>query len=378
MPSAVPPIVELARVPRRVPRVDVAIAAGLLLWAELEAVLVEGPGSTAARVLLAAGFTVPLALRRRWPVAVLLVVALLALLRGAMGGIDEEGAMPFPTLLLGSFSAALYARPRWLAYAALPVPVVVMPLAGFGGMEALPLLFLSLTAWGAGFLIWRRAEQVAHAWAHGPELAREAVAAERARMARELHDLVAHSVTVVSVQAGAAEGLLEKEPAAARGHLEAVHRAAHEALLELRRLVGVLQEDEASYSPQPGLDRLDQLLAEARAAGLPVELATEGTSESLPAGLDLTAYRIVQESLTNVRRHAPGAPTRVRIHHGEDRLELEIANGPGGGRGAVGAGGGQGLIGMSERVRLYGGTLDAGPGPDGGFAVRARLPLGDA
>ena len=374
MASPVPPIVQLARVPRRIPRVDLVIAGGLLVWAVLEALFADGPGSTATRVLLAVGFTAPMAVRRRWPASALLLVAALALLRGATGGVDEEGAMPFPTLLLGSFSAALYARPRWLAYAAAPVPVVVMPLAGFGGAEVLPLLFLSSTAWGAGFLIRRRAEQVAHARAQGPELAREAVAAERTRMARELHDLVAHSVTVVSVQAGAAEGLLEREPGKAREHLEAVRRAAHEALVELRRLVGVLREDEATYAPQPGLERLDELVEQARAAGLPVELAREGAGE-LPAGVDLTAYRIVQESLTNVRRHAGNAPTRVLLRHGEDRLGLEIENAAGRRDGAVGAGSGHGLIGMRERVRLYGGTLETGATPEGGFAVRAELPL---
>jgi signal transduction histidine kinase len=400
MSSPVPPLVQLARVPRHVPRVDLAIAAGLFAWALLEALLVEGPGSTVVRVLLAAGFTLPLAVRRRWPVPVLLVVALLAVVRGALGGPDEVGAMPFPTLLLGSFSAALYARPRRLAYAAAPLPIATMPLAGYGGeMSWAPLIFLSLTAWVAGFLIRRRAEQLARERAQGPERAREAVAAERARMARELHDLVAHSVTVISVQAGAADGLLERDPGKARGHLDAVHGAAHDALVELRRLVGVLREDEAAYTPQPGLERLDELLAETRAAGLPVELAERGVRESLPPGLDLAAYRIVQESLTNVRRHAGGARTGVRIDYGEDsiggltppappadprlapsrpasrRLVLEIANEPGRANRAAGRGSGHGLIGMRERVRLYGGTLEAGPAPGGGFRVRAELPL---
>jgi signal transduction histidine kinase len=382
MSSPVPPLVQLARVPRHVPRVDLAIAAGLFAWALLEALLVEGPGSTVVRVLLAAGFTLPLAVRRRWPVPVLLVVALLAVVRGALGGPDEVGAMPFPTLLLGSFSAALYARPRRLAYAAAPLPIATMPLAGYGGeMSWAPLIFLSLTAWVAGFLIRRRAEQLARERAQGPERAREAVAAERARMARELHDLVAHSVTVISVQAGAADGLLERDPGKARGHLDAVHGAAHDALVELRRLVGVLREDEAAYAPQPGLERLDELLTETRAAGLPVELAERGARESLPAGLDLAAYRIVQESLTNVRRHAGGARTEVRIDYGGDarpasrRLVVEVANEPGRANRAAGRGSGHGLIGMRERVRIYGGTLEAGPVPGGGFRVRAELPL---
>jgi signal transduction histidine kinase len=390
MPSVVPPIVLLARVPRRIPRVDVAIVAGLLAWALLEALLAEGPGSPAARALLAAGFTLPLLGRRRWPVPVLVLITLLAILRGLTGDVPEEGAMPFPAVLLASFSAALYTQSRWSAIAAAPIPIVAVVLGGFGEIpdvgNYLALCFISLTAWTAGFLIRRRAEQLAEARAQAPELAREAVASERARMARELHDVVAHSVTVISVQAGAAEELLEREPEKARGHLEALRASAHEALVELRRLVGVLREEErdergasddrvGAYAPQPGLERLDELLAEARAAGLPVELSEEGARDAVPAGPSLAAYRIAQESLTNVRRHAASAPTRVRVRYGEDSLELEIANAPGAGNGTVAHGSGHGLIGMRERARLYGGTLEAGPSAEGGFVVRARLPL---
>jgi signal transduction histidine kinase len=375
MPSPVPSIVKLARVPGRVPRADLAIAAGMLVWALLEALFLDGPGSTPVRVFLAVGFTAPLALRRRWPIQVLLAIALLAAARGALEGPPEEGAMPFPALLLASFSAALYARPRWLAYAAAPVPIGALALAGYGpDLEYPPGIFISLTAWLAGFLIRRRAEQLARARAEGPELAREAVAAERARMARELHDVVAHSVTVISVQAGAAEGLVELEPAKARTHLEAVRRAAHEALVELRRLVGVLREDTAHYTPQPGLARLPELLQDARDAGLQVELEERGNRDTLPAGLDLTAYRIVQESLTNVRKHAGAVPTRVLLSYGPDALEVSVVNAAGaGGNGADGDG--HGLIGMQERVRLYEGTLETGDDPDGGFRVHAKLPL---
>jgi signal transduction histidine kinase len=235
--------------------------------------------------------------------------------------------------------------------------------------------FITLGAWTGGWIVRRRAEQLVAAQAAGPELARQAVASERTRLARELHDVVAHSVTIISLQAGAAEAVLDEDPGQARVHLEAVRKTAHEALVELRRLVGVLREAEPVYEPQGGLVRLDELIDEMRTAGLAIELHEEGARPTLPPGVDLSAYRIVQESLTNVRRHAGAAPTRVRVRYCEDALELEVVNSRGSGKGALGAGTGHGLIGMQERARLYGGTLDATEAPDGGFVVRARLPL---
>jgi signal transduction histidine kinase len=181
-------------------------------------------------------------------------------------------------------------------------------------------------------------------------------------------------VSIIAVQAGAAEALAGRDDDRAREHMRSVRRTAHEALVELRRLGGVLREDEPVLAPQPGLERLDELLADARAAGLPVELQVDGPARDLPAGLDLAAYRIVQEGLTNVRRHAGAADTVVRVRYGDSALELEVVNAPGVGNG-TGQGTGHGLIGMRERARLYGGTFDAGAAEDGGFRVRARLPL---
>lgn len=183
-------------------------------------------------------------------------------------------------------------------------------------------------------------------------------------MARELHDVVAHSVTVISAQAGAAEELLEREPAKACVHLESVREIAHEALVELRRLVGVRREDEPSYAPQPGLASHQELLDEIRATGLSVALEEEGSRVTLPAALDLTAYRIVQECLTDVCRHAGSASARVQIRYGADRLELEITNTRGRVDNAPGPEA-HGMIGIRERVRLYGGRLEAGPARDG-------------
>jgi signal transduction histidine kinase len=372
-------LVRLAQVPRRIPRVDVGIAAGLLVWALLEALFADGPGSLPARVLLAVGYTVPLVVRRRWPIPVMLTIVGLAIVRGAVWDVPEEGAMPFPSLLVATFSAALYARPRWLAVAAAPLPMLAFFLGNFVGSptaaDVAIVTFITLGAWSGGWLVRRRAAQLAAAQAAGPELAREAVAAERARLARELHDVVAHSVTIISLQAGAAEAVLDVDPGQAREHLEAVRRTAHEALVEMRRLVGVLREAVPVYEPQGGLDRLTDLVTELRAAGLPVELSEEGPRVALPPGVDLSAFRIVQESLTNVRRHAGTAATSVRVRYCDDAVELEVANARGSGEGALGAGSGHGLIGMRERARLYGGTLHAGEEPGGGFVVRARLPL---
>jgi signal transduction histidine kinase len=372
-------LVRLAEVPRRVPRVDVVIAGGLVAWALLEAFFAEGPGSVPARVAFAVGYAAPLVVRRRWPIQVLLTIVGLAVVRGVLWDEPEAGAMPFPSLIVATFSAALYARPAWLAVAAAPLPMVAFVFGNFAGsptaVDLAIISFITLGAWTGGWIVRRRAEQVVAAQAAGPELARQAVASERTRLARELHDVVAHSVTIISLQAGAAEAVLDGDPVQARVHLEAVRKTAHEALVELRRLVGVLREAEPVYEPQGGLGRLDELIDEMRAAGLAIELREEGARPALPPGVDLSAYRIVQESLTNVRRHAGTAPTRVRLRYCKDALELEVENSCGSGKGALGPGTGHGLIGMRERARLYGGTLDARATPDGGFVVRARLPL---
>jgi signal transduction histidine kinase len=213
--------------------------------------------------------------------------------------------------------------------------------------------------------------------AESGELARAAVSDERARIARELHDVVAHSVSIIAVQAGAAEELIERDPDKARQHMASVRRTAREAMTEMRRLLDVMRTDEAGYAPQAGLARLPDLLDETRGAGVPVELVEQGERPRLAPGVDLVAFRVVQESLTNVRKHAPGAPTRVQLRYGPKTLELEVVN-----EAAVTLGnangsrrGGHGLVGMRERVRLFEGSFDARPMANGGFRVRATLPL---
>jgi signal transduction histidine kinase len=206
-------------------------------------------------------------------------------------------------------------------------------------------------------------------------LAREAVADERARIAREMHDAVAHSVSVMVLQAGAAEQVLTASPERARESLETIQDAGREAIVELRRMLGLLRDPaaDAELAPQPSVGRLDALLEQVRGAGLPVELIVEGEAMRLPPGIDRSVYRIVQEGLTNALKYAGPAHASVRIRYGERAVELEVLDD---GRGPQSGGhDGFGLLGMRERAALYGGRLDATARPGGGYALRASLPL---
>jgi signal transduction histidine kinase len=204
--------------------------------------------------------------------------------------------------------------------------------------------------------------------------AREAVVEERARIARELHDVIAHNVSMMVIQAGAERRVLE-ETSPTREVLETVERIGRSALTEMRRLVGMLRSEDADpLAPQPGLRDLSTLVTQVREAGLPVDLVVEGEPCELPAGIDLSAYRIVQEALTNALKHAGEARAAVRVQYGADALELEIADN-GTGSAKAPESGGHGLVGMRERVALYGGRLDAGRRSGGGFSVRVVLPI---
>jgi signal transduction histidine kinase len=205
--------------------------------------------------------------------------------------------------------------------------------------------------------------------------ARVAVAEERARIARELHDVVGHSVSVMTVQASGVRRLLRPDQDREREALLVVERTGREALAEMRRMVGVLRrpEEAPALAPQPSLDHLGRLVDQAREAGLPVELRIEGEATQLPAGVDLTAYRLVQEALTNVVKHAQATRADVLVNYGDSYLEVTVKDdGKGVGNGD---GGGHGLVGMRERVSVYGGEIDAGPQTGGGYRLRAKLPL---
>jgi signal transduction histidine kinase len=210
------------------------------------------------------------------------------------------------------------------------------------------------------------------------EKARTAVAEERARIGRELHDVVAHAVSVIVVQARGGRRALQEDVEQARQAFDSIETTGGQALTEMRRLLGRLRdkEEQLALEPRPGLAHLGALVEQVREAGLPVELVTEGPPVELPPGVDLSAYRIVQEGLTNALKHAGPARARVVVRYDDGELELEISDdGKGVGRGVRDAGGGQGLIGIRERVAVYGGELEAGRQPEGGYLLRARLPV---
>ena len=247
------------------------------------------------------------------------------------------------------------------------------------------LVFIPLefaVAWVAGFALRERVEQVeaaemraALAEQQRDAAARIAVAEERARIARELHDVVAHAVSVMVLQVGAVRHKLPDALAEDRDALGDVERAGRTALAEMRQLLAAmrLDEDEAELLPQPGLDGLDSLLEEVRRAGLPVELHLDGDAVPVPRGIDLSAYRIVQEGLTNALKHARAADADVTVRYRSDELEIEVRDDGLGGTANDGLG--HGLVGIRERVKIYGGQMTAGSENGGGFVLRARLPL---
>jgi signal transduction histidine kinase len=222
---------------------------------------------------------------------------------------------------------------------------------------------------------------------------REAVVNERLRIARELHDVMAHSMSVIAVQAGVGRHVMDRDPETARRALDVIENTSRRSLTEMRQLLGVLRVDDvpetgeqvgpadtATRSPQPGLARLEELLAAARSAGLVVTLSMSGTPRPVPAQLDLAAYRILQEALTNAAKHAGPAEVTVTLRWTDDSLRIEVSDdgrGPVGGRRTRAAGEGYGLIGLRERATSVGGDLLTGPGPRGGFLLRATLPLAD-
>ena len=263
---------------------------------------------------------------------------------------------------------------------------IVVVVYNIPGETASDLVFIPLryvVAWVAGYALRERAEQAEAAEERAAQAEREreaaarvAVAEERARIARELHDIVAHAVSVMVLQVGAVRHKLPDSLAEDREALTGVERAGRTALAEMRRLLAAMRRegDEAELLPQPGLDGLDSLLDEIGRAGLPVELHVEGKPFPLPRGIDLSVYRIVQEGLTNALKHAHASDADVTVRYRPDELQIEVRDN---GRGGVTSDGlGHGLIGVRERVKIYGGKMSAGTAIDGGFVLSTRLPLG--
>lgn len=286
------------------------------------------------------------------------------------------------SLLLGNQRDARQA-PLGLAIAVGGAIIVVYndPLRTAGEFVSVPLLFAIV--WVAGYALRTRTAQAEQADARAERLADErertakvAVADERVRLARELHDVIGHSVMVMTVQASAVRRLLKPEQHRERESLITVEQTGREALAEMRRLVGVLRnpEEAPSLAPQPSLSYIDRLVEHARETGLSADVVVEGDPVVLPGSIDLTAYRLVQEGLTNTIKHAEAHRAKVHVRYAPEYVEVEVCDDGRGIRGAADHGG-HGLVGMRERVSIYGGELEAGPRREGGYRLWARLPV---
>jgi signal transduction histidine kinase len=354
----------------------------------VEAIAAQHVQDRALVVLLALGWTLPFALRSRAPLwAPLFALASLA----AFALISPERSitsltMPFVAALAAAVSLGLVADRRqsiagWAAVIA--TAAVVSSKSGNAYSDFFWTTLILSLAWFFGSALGSRTaetreltERVKAAERERATAAERATVEERARIARELHDVVAHSVSVMVVQASGVRRLLKEEQQREREALLSVEQIGRQALTEMRRMLGVMRSGEeapAALAPQPGLQHLDRLIAQVEEAGLPVTLTVEGERPDLSPGVDLSAYRIVQEGLTNALKHAKGAHAEVLVRYIDSSVQLEIAdNGPGS---PSGDGKGHGLVGMRERVALYGGTIEAGPRDGGGFVLRAQLPV---
>ena len=340
-------------------------------------------------LVLEAGLTLILLLRHRYPFAAPAGM----LVAGAVVSFVDPRLITFS---LAGFLTALSAcfllgllEDRRQALTGLAIIVACIytilwndPQRVVGDFVFTPLLFIAV--WLSAFALGRRLERAKEAEERAARIerrredeARAAVAEERTRIARELHDVVGHSVSVMTVQASGVRRLLKPDQEREREALLVVEQAGREALAEMRRLVGVLRrpEEAPALAPQPSLQHLDRLVEQARDAGLPVDVQIEGEATELPAGIDLTAYRLVQEGLTNAIKHAKATRAEVVIRYGPDRLDLVVSDDGRGFSDGSSDGGGHGLVGMRERVAVYGGELEAGARPEGGYTLHARLPL---
>jgi signal transduction histidine kinase len=375
---------------------DSLLALFLTFFSEASAVLSpihSGHSVEVLEVVLVPFTTAPVALRRYRPLAVLAITVS----AGALILIfTSQAQFPVGVLVALYTVASRCDRPvsiRAAQWVALPIAVGVLVSTGARPGRAIPELAVFAIAWVVGDNIRTRRAYLAELEARAERLEREreekaerAVIEERTRIARELHDVIAHNVSVMVVQASAGEELFETDPERARESLRSVAATGRAALTELRRLLGVIRAEEApgggpSYLPQPGIDYLDELVGQVQETGLAVELSVLGQPRELPEGVGLCAYRIVQEALTNTLKHAGASRADVSVRYVEDALELQVVDD---GRGAEpvngdGETGGHGLIGMRERVALFGGELTARPRAAGdGYEVRARLPLEEA
>jgi signal transduction histidine kinase len=368
---------------RRTAVFDAVVALGL---AALSLSILAGTsgdtGRMALGVVLALMHVLPLAVRRRWPEQVLVTMVVTGVLFVMAG---------YPPVALGpAIVVAVYtvaARcPRRRAGVLLGVSTAVMAtavlLTGSGPDTVVANVLVFGVAWLVGDGNRRALESAISERERAAELARtreqlahQAVTDERLRIARELHDVVAHSMSVIAVQAGTGRVVLERSPELAHEALVAIESTSRTALDEMRRLLNVLRDDRdvPLLSPNPGLGDLDGLVADTVASGLPVRVRVDGERVVLPAGADLAAFRIVQEALTNARRHASASLVSIAVRYEPDDVVIEVVDD---GRGGPTEPGGHGIVGMKERAELYGGRVEVGPRPQRGFGVLAVIPYG--
>jgi signal transduction histidine kinase len=344
-------------------------------------------GTTWLMAAWAAVFVLPLLARRRFPFGAAAAVFAIGVAGSLWNGtLATYSGGNFIGVLMATFLfGMLWERERspiglGIALGAAAFVVHRDPNQGLGDYGGVALAFT--IAWLAGLALGSQLKTAASAVERADRLergreaeARAAVAEERARIARELHDIVGHSVSVMTVQASAVRRVLREDQEREREALLTVEETGRAALAEMRRLVGVLRrpEDAPALAPQPSLEHIEKLVEQTREAGLPTELKVEGDASPLPAGIDLTAYRLVQEGLTNALKHSRATHAEVHVRYADGSVELVVRdNGSGNG---TGAGGGHGLVGMRERVAVIGGELAAGPRQSGGYELRARLPV---
>jgi signal transduction histidine kinase len=331
---------------------------------------------------------VPLAWRRRFPISVFLLIVAAAVIPAGQFGTPASGYVGITAIMIGAYSVGAYSRHTILSPLLLLVVALFIVTVVHGQLPPIPVaagpFLVLLPLWLIGNALRTRQLRADSMEDRAVRLEREreaetraAIAAEQSRMAREIHDVVAHSVSVMVVEAGAARQVLTSSPEEARDALLAVEASGREAMTELRNMLGVLRDSEAGpdLAPQPGLKYLEPLVQRVGEAGLPVHLRIDGTPRPLTPGIDLAAFRIVQEALTNCLKYSGMARTDVVLEYRDTELKLEVLDD--GANENLGAGDrvGRGLLGMRERVALYGGTLEAGPRLERGYAVRAWLPV---
>ena len=345
-------------------------------------------GGAAVLLLLV---VLPLVLRRRYPLAVLWVVLAVA---PWLSEANPALRLSFYACVIAAYTAAVYSPYRVPALASLPLAALLysqlqepaVPTVPDGSVPFLILIPIAVAA--DGLRRWKRnadegRERLSILEREQADALRRAAEYERARIARELHDVVTHNVSVMVIQAGAARKVMDASPDEAREALLAVEAGGRAAMTELRNVMGLLTMDSdgsdptttTDLTPQPGLDRLEALVQRVRDIGVPVELSTVGQPRPLPSGIELAAYRVVQEALTNTVKHAAGAAATVSVEYGTDELRVEVTDTGGKPTASAATGNRHGLVGLRERLTLYGGTLNTGPRLSGGYRVTALFPL---